>query len=95
MTHTPFVTQEPSASRKGKERARAPTTPTPTAAEDPKHLIPFYDTTLGKAFGDPEKYVRLFPHSYEAGEYRRGAYDVSSFTPGHLHPDNNPSPSYA
>ena len=44
---------------------------------------------------DPEKYARLFPHSFEAGEYRRGAYDVSSVTPGHLHPDNNPSPSYA
>jgi len=94
-THTPFVTQGPTPSRKGKERARAPPTATPTPAEDPKYRIPFYDTKLGKAFGDPEKYARLFPHSYEAGEYRRGAYDLSSFTPGHLHPDNNPSPSYA
>jgi len=94
-THTPFVTQRPSPSGKGKERARAPPTPTPTAAEAPKYLLPFYDTKLGKAFGDHEKYARLFPHSHEAGEYRRGAYDVSSFTPGHPHPDNNPSPSYA
>jgi len=37
----------------------------------------------------------MFPHSYEAGENWRGAYDVSSFTPGHLHPDNKPSTSYA
>jgi len=95
MTHTPFVAPGPGPSRKGKERARAPPTPTPTAAENPKYLIPFYDTKLGKPFGDSEKYARLYPHSYEAGEYRRGAYDVSSFTPGHLHPDNNPSPSYA
>jgi len=94
-THTPFAAQGPGPSRKGKERARAPPTPTPTAAEDPKYLIPFQDTKLGKAFGDHKKYARLFPHSYEAGEYRRGAYDVSSFTPGHLHPDNNPCPSYA
>ena len=94
-THTPFVNQGPGPSRKGKERARAPPTATPTAAEDPKYLIPFYDTKLGKAFGDPEKYARLCPHSYEAGEYRRGAYDVSSFTPGHLHLYNNPSPTYA
>ena len=94
-SHTPFVTQGPTPSRKGKERARAPPTPTPTAAEDPKYLIPFYDTKLDKALGDPEKYARLFPNSYEASEYRRGAYDLSSFTPGHLHPDNNPSPSYA
>jgi len=39
--------------------------------------------------------ARLFPYSYEAGEYQRDAYDISAFTPGHLHPDNNPSPSYA
>jgi len=50
---------------------------------------------LGKAFGDPEKYAWVYPPSYEAGEFRRGAYDVSPFTPGHLHPDIRPSPSYA
>ena len=82
-------------SRKGKERARAPPPPRPNAAEDPKYLIPFDDTKLGKAFGDSEKYASLYPHSYEPGEYRRDAYDASSFTPGHLHPDQNPSPSYA
>jgi len=77
---TPFVTPHPGPSRKGKQRARAPLTPTPTAAEDPKCLRPFYDTKPGKAFGDPEKNARRFPHSYEAGEYRRGTYDVHSFT---------------
>ena len=82
-------------SSKGKERARSPPTPPSAAADDPKYLIPFYDRRLGKAFSDPEKYARLYPHSYEAGEYRRGAYDVASFTPGHLHPDVYASPSYA
>jgi len=82
-------------SRKGKERACAPATPPSATADDPKYLIPFYDTRLGKAFSDPEKYAKLYPHSYEAGEFRRGAYDVASFTPGHLHPDIHPSPSYA
>jgi len=92
--HTLFITPGPGPSRKGKESARAPLTPTPTVAEDSKYLTLFYDTKLGKAFGNPEKYARVVPHSYEAGEYRRGAYDMASFTPGHLHPDNNPSPSY-
>ena len=71
-----------------------PPTSSSAAADDPKYLIPFYDTRLGKAFGNLEKYARIYPHSYEAGEFRRGAYDLSSFTPGHLHPDNTPSPSY-
>jgi len=71
--HTPFVATGPGPSRKAKERAQAPPTLTPTAAEDPKYLIPFYDTRLGKPFGDREKYTRLFHHIYEAGEYRRGA----------------------
>jgi len=91
----PHPTAATPPSKKGKETARAPPTPPSAAADDPKYLIPFYDTRLGKAFGDPEKYARLYPHSYEAGEFRRGAYDVSSFTPGHFHPDVRPSPSYA
>ena len=91
----PPRTAGPPPSREGKEKARAPPTPPSAAADDPKDLIPFYNTRLGKAFGDSEKYARLYPHSYEAGQYRRGAYDVSSFTPGHLHPDVHPSPSYA
>jgi len=91
----PPPTAGPLPSRKGKEKARAPPTPPSAVADDPKYLIPFYDTRLGKAFGDPEKYARLYPHSYKAGEYRRGAYNVASFTPGHLHPDVHPSPSYA
>ena len=94
-THTPFATQGPGPSRKEKEWAQVPPIPTPTAAEDPKYLIAFYNTKLGNAFGDPKMYARRFPHSYEAGEYRGGAYNVSSLTPGHLHPENNPSPSYA
>jgi len=88
-------TAGPHPSRKGKERARAPPTPPSAAAEDPKYLIPFYDTRLGKAFGDPERYTRLYPNSYEAGEFRKGRYDLDSFTPSHLHPDVHPSPSYA
>ena len=91
----PPQTAGPPPSRKGKERARAPPTPPSAAAEDPKYLIPFYDTRLGKAFGDPERYARLYPNSYEAGEFRKGRYDLDSFTPGHLHPDVHPSPSYA
>jgi len=83
----------PPPSKKGKEKARAPPTPPSAAAEDPKYLIPFYDTRLGKVFGDPEKYARLYPNSYEAGEFRKGRYDLDSFTPGHLHPDVHPSPS--
>jgi len=82
------------SSRKGKQRASAPPTPPSAVADDPKYLIPFYDTRLGMAFGDPEKYAKLYPHSYEAGEFRRGSYDVASFTPGYLHPDVHPSPSY-
>jgi len=91
----PHPTAGPPPSKKGKERARVPPTPPSAPADDPKYLIPFYDTRRGKAFGDPEKYARLYPHSYQAGEFRRGAYEVSSFTPGHLHPDVRPSPSYA
>jgi len=91
----PPPTAGPPPSRKGKERARAPPTSPSAAAEDPKYLIPFYNTRLGKAFGDPEKYARLYPNSYEAGEFRKERYDLDSFTPGHLHPDVRPSPSYA
>jgi len=91
----PPPTAGPPPSKKGKERARAPPTPPSAAAEDPKSPIPFYDTRLGKAFGDPEKYARLYPNSYEAGEFRKGRYDLDSFRPGHLHPDVHPSPSYA
>ena len=50
---------------------------------------------LGKAFGDPEKYAKLYPNSYEAGEFRKGSYDLDSFTQGHIHPDVHPFPSYA
>jgi len=82
----------PPPSRKGKERARALPTPPSAAAEDPKYLRPFYNTRLGKAFGNPEKYAKLHPNSYEAGEFRKGRYDLDSFTPGHLHPTFTPPP---
>jgi len=95
VAHPPFITTGHTSSRKWKEKARAPPTPTPALADNSKYLIRFYNTKLGKAFGDPEKYARLYPYSYEAGEYRRGTYDIASFTAGHLHPDNHPSPSYA
>ena len=88
-------TAGPPLSKKGKERARAPPTPPSGTADHPKYLIPFYNTRLGKAFGDPEKYAKLCPHSYEAAGFRRGAYDVASFSLGHLHPGIHASPSYA
>jgi len=91
----PQPTAGPPASRKGKEKARAPPTPPSAMADDPKYLIPFYDTRLGKAFGNPERSAKLYPNSYEAGEFRKGRYDLDSFTPGHLHPNVHPSPSYA
>jgi len=50
----PHPTAGPPPSKKGKEKARAAPTPPSAAADDPKYLIPFYDTRLGKAFGDPE-----------------------------------------
>jgi len=53
----------------------------------------YYARKLGRAFGDPDRYAQLFPHSYDAGEFWRGAYDLASFSPGHLHPDYTPSPS--
>jgi len=59
----PFPSASPPPSKKGKERARASLTPPSAAADDPKYLIPFYDTRLGKAFGDPERYARLYPNS--------------------------------
>jgi len=94
-TPLPHPSAAPPQSKKGKERARAPPTPPSAAADDPKYLIPFCDTRLRKAFGNPEKYAKLYPNSYEAGEFRKGKYDLHSFTPGHLHPDVHPSPSYA
>jgi len=94
-TSQPHPTAGALPSKKGKERARAPPTPSSAAADDPKCLIPFYSTRLGKAFGDPKKYAKLYPNSYEAGEFRKGRYYLDSFTPGQLHPDVHPSPSDA
>lgn len=47
------------------------------------------------AFGDAEKYTRLYPNSYAAGEFQKPRYDLDSFTPGYLHHDNTLSPFYA
>jgi len=91
-TPLPHPTAVPPPSKKCKEKARAPPTRSSAAADDPKYLIPFYNTRLGKAFGDPEKYAKLYLHSYEAGEFQRGAYAVASFTPGHLNPTSTPPP---
>jgi len=91
----PHPTAGPAPSKKGKERASAPPTAPSAAADDPKYLIPFYNTRLGKAFGDSEKYAKRYPNSYEAGELRKGRYDLDSFSPGHLHQDNVVPPSYA
>jgi len=85
----------PPPTRKGKEKARAPPSPPPNTNEDPEYLIPYYDTKLGRAFGDPERYAQLFPHSYEAGEFRSATYDLASFTPGHLPSDYTSPPLYA
>jgi len=54
-TPQPHPTAIPPPSKKAKEMAHAPPTPFSAVADDPKYLIPFYDTRLGKAFGDPEK----------------------------------------
>jgi len=84
----------PVPSWKGQERARAPASPTTPNAEDAKYLIPFYVTRVGKAFGDAERYAKLFTHFYEAGEFHWGACDVVAFTLVNLHPDHTPSHSY-
>jgi len=91
----PPPTAGPPPSKKGQEKARAARTPPSAAADDPKYLRPFDDTRLGKAVRYPEKYASLYRNSYEAGEFRKGRYDLDSFTPGHLHPDTHPSASYA
>ena len=88
-------TPPPPPTRTGKERARAPPSPPPYPKEDTKVLIPYYETKLARAFGDQEYYEQLYRHSYKASEFRRGAYDLASFTPGHRHPDYTTSPSYA
>jgi len=92
---SPSFQHAPPPTRKGKGKARAPPCPPPNSNEDPKYLIPYYETKLSRAFGDPERYTQLFPHFYEAGEFWRGAYDLASFTPGYLHPDYTSSPRYA
>jgi len=100
LTQAPIFTPQPQPparplpTRKGTEKAQAPPSHPPKLNEDPKYLIPYDYTKLGRAFRDPESYAQLFPHSYEAGEFPRGAYDLVSFTPGHLHPDYSSSPAY-
>jgi len=37
----------------------------------------------------------LYPNSYKGGKFCKGRYDLDFFTPGHVHPDVDRSPSYA
>jgi len=60
-TRQPQPPVHPAPSKKENERARAPPSPPPNANEDPKYLIPFNDTKLGRAFDDLERYAQLFP----------------------------------
>ena len=87
-------------------RQPAPTAPTPApqgqTSADPGTLDPsvhclFYDATLKKMFGNPELYARAFPHSWEAGQFRAGKYDLSIFTPATRHSEFRPKylPTYA
>ena len=41
-------------------------------------------------FGDPERYAKACPHSWEAEQFRAGKYDLSKFTPATQHPDYKP-----
>ena len=41
-------------------------------------------------FGNLELYARAFPHSWEAGQFWAGKYDLSIFTPATLHPEFRP-----
>ena len=58
---------------------------------------PYYDTRLGKMFGDPEQDSKAFSHFWEADQFCAGKYDLSKFTPATQHPDYKPKhlPSYA
>ena len=69
-TPQPLPPARPLPTRKGKESAQArPPPPPPTLNDDPNYLIPYYDTKLGKAIGDPDRYSQLIPQSYVAGEF--------------------------
>ena len=46
--------------------------PTPLGNIDPSVHCPYYDTNLGKMFGDPELYAKAFPHTWEAEQFRTG-----------------------
>ena len=63
----------------------------------PSVQCPYYDSRLGKMFGDPELYAKAFPLSWEAEQFRAGKYDLSKFTPATQHPDYKPKhlPTYA
>jgi len=78
--------------------ARSPPPP-PRESVDPSIHCPFYDTKLGKMFGNPELYAKAFPHSWEAEQFCANQYDLTIFTPATLHPDYAPrtttTPTYA
>lgn len=91
----PPPTAGPAPSRKGKARARELPTP-------PQPRLRISNTSYHCAIRDLKRVSvtlrstpKLYPNSDEAGEFRNWRYDLSSFMPGHLHPDNVLSPSYA
>ena len=94
-TPQPEPPTRPPPTKQGKEKAPAPPSPPPNPDENPKYLIRYYDTKLGRAFFHPERYAQIFPHCCEAGEFRKGAYDLASFTACHLHCNYTSSPLYA
>jgi len=47
----------------------------------------FYNTTLGRMFGNLKLYAKAFPQSWKAEEFRAGKYDLLSVTRATLHPD--------
>ena len=71
--------------------------PAPPGNIDPSVHCPYYDTRLGKMFGDPKLYAKAFPHCWEAEQFRNGKYDLSKITPATQHPDYKPKhlPTYA
>ena len=69
-------------------------TPQATPAPTPDNLdssvnCPYYDTRPKIMFGNPERYAKACPHSWEAEQFKAGKYDLKSFAPATLHPDYN------
>ena len=65
-----------------------PNTVWPSPAADPD--LPRYDmsTSPPPIYGNPEGFVKKYPHTWEAEEFAKGKYPPSpTWTPGHLDPD--------